>query len=109
MTAALLIFGFTYLVLVIGELPGFRVYRTSAATAGAVCMVVFGVLPADRPPARHPHRGRELHARGRAADDRDDRRGHPPASLLTTQSLLQANRPRLLHFPARLSRSFPRQ
>ncbi|HUI26525.1 MAG TPA: anion transporter [Candidatus Kryptonia bacterium] len=47
MTVASLIFAFTYLVLVIGELPGFRVYRTSAAMIGAVCMVVFGVLPVD--------------------------------------------------------------
>jgi len=43
--SALLIFAATYLVLVTGELPGFRVYRTSAALIGAVCMVVFGVLP----------------------------------------------------------------
>jgi Na+/H+ antiporter NhaD/arsenite permease-like protein len=46
-TSALLIFAATYLVLVTGELPGFRVYRTSAALIGAVCMVVFGVLPPD--------------------------------------------------------------
>ncbi|MBI4518972.1 MAG: hypothetical protein HY699_24540 [Deltaproteobacteria bacterium] len=48
MTAALLIFGATYLVLVTGELPGFRVYRPSGALIGAVCVVVFGVLPPDR-------------------------------------------------------------
>jgi hypothetical protein len=46
-TSALLIFAATYLVLVTGELPGFHVYRTSAALIGAVCMVVFGVLPPD--------------------------------------------------------------
>lgn len=46
-TSALLIFAATYLVLVTGELPGFRVYRTSAALIGAVCMVVFEVLPPD--------------------------------------------------------------
>ncbi|MBI1817842.1 MAG: anion transporter [Deltaproteobacteria bacterium] len=48
MTVALIIFAATYLVLVIGELPGFRVYRTSAAFIGAVCMVGSGALPADR-------------------------------------------------------------
>jgi Na+/H+ antiporter NhaD/arsenite permease-like protein len=48
MTVALIIFAVTYLVLVIGELPGFRVYRTSAAFIGAVCMVASGALPADR-------------------------------------------------------------
>jgi di/tricarboxylate transporter len=45
---ALIIFAATYLVLVTGELPGFRVYRTSAVLIGAVCMVVFEVLPPDR-------------------------------------------------------------
>lgn len=48
MKVALIIFAATYLVLMFGELPGFRVYRTSAALIGGVCMVVFGVLPAHR-------------------------------------------------------------
>ena len=48
MITALILFAATYLVLVTGELPGFRVYRTSAALIGAVGMVVFGVLPPDR-------------------------------------------------------------
>ena len=48
MKVALIIFAATYLVLIFGELPGFRVYRTSAALIGGVCMVVFGVLPAHR-------------------------------------------------------------
>lgn len=48
MTLALIIFALTYLVLIVGELPGFRVYRTSAAFIGAVCMVAFGELPTDQ-------------------------------------------------------------
>jgi len=47
-TSALIIFAATYLVLVTGEVPGFRIYRTSAAFIGAVCMVVFEVLPPDQ-------------------------------------------------------------
>ncbi len=43
---ALIIFALIYLVLVIGEFPGFCVYRTSAAMIGAVSMVVCGALPA---------------------------------------------------------------
>jgi len=47
MTIAWIIFGLTYLVLLIGEFPGFRIYRTSAAMIGAVSMVLCGVVPAD--------------------------------------------------------------
>ena len=44
MTAALLIFSGTYLVLAIGRLPFFRVDRTGAAIIGATLMIAFRVL-----------------------------------------------------------------
>jgi Na+/H+ antiporter NhaD/arsenite permease-like protein len=47
MTVAWIIFGLTYLVLLVGEFPGFRIYRTSAAMIGAVSMVVCGAVPAN--------------------------------------------------------------
>ncbi len=44
MTAAILVFALTYLVLAIGRLPGFRVDRTGAAIIGAGLMLGFNVL-----------------------------------------------------------------
>src|SRR5437764_638864 len=44
MTAAIIIFALTYLVLAIGRLPGFRVDRTGAAIIGAASMLAFNVL-----------------------------------------------------------------
>src|SRR5436190_595249 len=44
MTAAIIIFALTYLVLAIGRLPGFRVDRTGAAIVGASLMLGFNVL-----------------------------------------------------------------
>src|SRR6185436_4108689 len=44
MTAAILVFVLTYLVLAVGRLPGFRVDRTGAAIIGATLMVAFNVL-----------------------------------------------------------------
>jgi Na+/H+ antiporter NhaD/arsenite permease-like protein len=41
-TAAVIIFALTYLVLVTGEFPGFRVYPTSAALIGAGNLTVPG-------------------------------------------------------------------
>jgi Na+/H+ antiporter NhaD/arsenite permease-like protein len=43
-TVAVAIFALTYLVLGMGEIPFLRIDRTGAALAGAVAMVVFGVL-----------------------------------------------------------------
>jgi Na+/H+ antiporter NhaD/arsenite permease-like protein len=44
MTAALIIFAATYVVMAIGRLPGFRVDRTGAAIIGAALMIAFDVL-----------------------------------------------------------------
>lgn len=44
MTAALIIFAATYVVVAIGRLPGFRVDRTGAAIIGAALMIAFNVL-----------------------------------------------------------------
>src|SRR5215471_10700970 len=44
MTAAIVVFVLTYLVLAIGRLPGFRVDRTGAAIIGAGLMLAFNVL-----------------------------------------------------------------
>src|SRR5512132_403578 len=44
MTAAILVFIGTYLVLAIGRLPGFRVDRTGACIIGASLMLAFNVL-----------------------------------------------------------------
>src|SRR5581483_1297820 len=44
MTAAIIVFILTYLVLGIGRLPGFRVDRTGAAIIGATLMLAFNVL-----------------------------------------------------------------
>ena len=44
MTAAIIVFVLTYLVLAIGRLPGFRVDRTGAAIIGATLMLAFNVL-----------------------------------------------------------------
>src|SRR5512142_316107 len=44
MTAALIIFAATYVVIAIGRLPGFRVDRTGAAIIGAALMIAFNVL-----------------------------------------------------------------
>jgi len=46
-SAALLIFGATYLVLAIGRLPGFRVDRTGAAIIGASLMLAANVLTVE--------------------------------------------------------------
>src|SRR5215831_16062218 len=47
MTAAILVFVLTYLVLAVGRLPGFRVDRTGAAIIGASLMLAFNVLSMD--------------------------------------------------------------
>jgi len=44
MTAAIIVFVLTYVVLAIGRLPGFRVDRTGAAIIGAGLMLAFNVL-----------------------------------------------------------------
>jgi Na+/H+ antiporter NhaD/arsenite permease-like protein len=43
-TIAVAVFALTYLVLGAGEIPYLRIDRTGAALAGAVAMVVFGVI-----------------------------------------------------------------
>ena len=47
MTAAIIVFLLTYLVLAIGRLPGFRVDRTGAAIIGATLMLAFNVLSVE--------------------------------------------------------------
>src|SRR5690349_1930348 len=44
MTAAIIIFILTYVVLALGRLPGFRVDRTGAAIIGASLMLAFNVV-----------------------------------------------------------------
>src|SRR5512142_215041 len=48
MTAALIIFAATYVVIAIGRLPGFRVDRTGAAIIGAALMIAFNVLSIEQ-------------------------------------------------------------
>jgi Na+/H+ antiporter NhaD/arsenite permease-like protein len=48
MTAALIIFAATYVVIAIGRLPGFRVDRTGAAIIGAALMIAFNVLTIEQ-------------------------------------------------------------
>ena len=48
--AAVAIFAMTYLVLVIGRLPGFWLDRAGAALVGASLMVALGVLPLEEAP-----------------------------------------------------------
>ncbi len=55
MLAAALIFIGTYLVLAIGQLPGFRVDRTGAAIIGASLMIGFNVLTLDEAYASIDH------------------------------------------------------
>jgi Na+/H+ antiporter NhaD/arsenite permease-like protein len=47
LTAAVLIFAATYLVLAVGRLPGFRVDRTGAAIIGASLMLAANVLTVE--------------------------------------------------------------
>jgi Na+/H+ antiporter NhaD/arsenite permease-like protein len=50
-TIAVAVFALTYVVIAAGEFPYLRIDRTGAALAGAVAMVVFGVL--DEQQAAH--------------------------------------------------------